>query len=208
MATIIVDCGTGVPGESSLEVTGLDGNAATHTDKLEAIGIHDLVVGSFGASRGIASEIQLVRNRDRASPKLAEKCASGVALGSVTIHIFKNDGGPKEILRLDLTSVYVSRIEYGTADSKGVAFRRHHGGEDVGAHKNTAAVQAAGYTINDARAYSRHRARPDPIFDESPGVPTDNEVERVWLNCSSVTWTAPVNVRGSFNNKTGKALAA
>ena len=205
MATVIVDCS--IPGESELSGTGVDGAAATHNDKLDAIGIHDLVVGSYGMSRGDASEIQLVRNRDRASPKLAEKCASGQSIGSVTIHIFKNDNGLKEVLKLALGATYVSRIEYGTVDGKGIAYRRHYGGEGDGAVVEATAAKAKGSSVNtEYREYSRARAQPYPIFNESPGAPTENEVERVWLNCANIAWTATGNVRGSYNNTTGKAF--
>ena len=207
MATIIVDCGTAIPGESSLAVTGIDGVATTHTDKLEALGIQDIVKGSYGLSRGDASEIQLVRYRDRASPKLAEKCASGTAIGNVTVHIFKSDGGLKEILKLELKSTYVSRIEYDTADSTGVAFRKHDGGEGLGAAADAAAIQNRGNSVNDYRIYSRNRGRPAPVFGESPGAATDVEVERVWLNFSGAKWTTTGNVTGSFDNHLGKVWA-
>lgn len=202
MATIIVDCETVVEGESSL-TAAVGGADVTYTDKVEAIAIHDHVAGSFGSDRGLASEIQLVRHRDRASPKLAQKCAAGHALGTVTIYVFKNDNGPALLMKLALTSAYVSRIEYGTVEGKGIAFRRHGGGADLGA----ATGVAEGSTVNDYRGYSRNRARPAPNFDEAPGTPTEVEVERVWLNYATVTWTsADGNISGSFNNGTGRAM--
>lgn len=204
MATIIVDCD--ISGESSLTATGVDSVSATHTDKLDAVGIHDWVDGAYGGA-ATASEIQLVRHRDRASPKLAEKCASGASLGSVKIHVFRNDDNTQEVLRLELGSVFVSRIEYGTADSKGVAFRRHNGMERMAAATNAGAYRAVGQTVNDARSFSRARAMPTPQFAECPGVPTDSEVERVWLSFSNVKWLAAGNVTGSYNNATKATFA-
>ena len=209
MATIIVDCGTVVPGESALTATA-GGVEVTYTDKMDAIAIHDNVTGAYGASRGLASEIQLVRYRDRASPKLAEKCAAGQGIGNVAILIFKNDEGPKLLMTLDLTAVYVSRIEFGTMDAKGIGFRRHSGDSNLAAARlSQGAIDDGATSVNDIRWYSRERARPKPLIRDTPGIPTDVEVERVWLNYSTVKWTsADGNIAGSFNNNTGKALAA
>ena len=207
MAAIILE-NENVDGESSVTAT-VGTELKIFTDKVDAIGIHDFVEGAYGSSRGVAHEIQLVRYRDRASPKLAEKCASGTGIGEVNIYIFKNDGGVKLVMKLTLAGAYVSRIEYGTADSMGTAFQRHNGDETLGAHGAASDLQDVGRSVNDARGYSRKRARPKPLYMESPGTPTSTEVERVWLNFSAVTWmSASGNLTGSFNNNTGAAVVA
>ena len=202
MAKILLDCS--LAGESSFSAD-VSGTSTTYTDYIEAIGIHDHVAG-WGSSNPVR-EIQLVRHRDRASPKLAQACASGAGLSASTgnnnvrILVFKDDDGTKLVMSIALSLVYVSRYEYGTVDATGAAYRRHSGREGEGDHEGAERLRSAGHTQNDARTYSRSRTRPTPLVAAYPGTATDDEVERVWLSATEATWTIhDGNVTGTAAN--------
>ena len=188
MASITLDCT--VKGESNFTAM-VAGTSAVQENKIEAIAIRDQT------EKGLASEIQLLRYRDRASPKLAEMCAGGKELGTVTINIFNDADGLAIYMTLKLGAAFVSRIEFDTLDSTGTALERHNGAPDMDMKKGKGGEK----TVNDLRGYSRSRSRPRPIFAQAPGTPTNTDVERIWLNYRTVTWTfARGNVEGKFNN--------
>ena len=188
MATIILDIDT-ISGESEMD---------DYTDKIEAIGIHDLVVGGFGTARTKLSEVVLTRYRDRASPKLADACSRGSDLGSVDIHLFKTVGTSSEIfLTYELTETYVSRIEFDTVDASAAAFLRHHGKANEGAADFRGDLLATTTVNTHDREYSRGRTKPNPAYGALPSHFTDTEVERLWLNAKIVKWIyTPYNSAG------------
>ena len=189
MASITLDCT--VAGESNFTAM-VAGNEVVQENKIQAIAIRDQT------EKGLASEIQLLRYRDRASPKLAEMCAGGKELGTVTINIFNDADGLAIYMTLKLGAAFVSRIEFDTLDSTGAALERHDGAPDMDVRDKG---KDGKKTVNDLRGYSRNRARPSPIFVQAPGTPTNTDVERIWLNYRTVTWTfARGNVQSSFNN--------
>ena len=180
MATITVNI-PNIAGESTV---------ANHTDELDAVSVFDAVVSGTGAGNAWLSEILLTRIKDRASPKLAEKCATGTSLGDVTVSLFRNVAtGPQVYLKYTLTATYVSRIEYETAESSGIAYFPHAGYSQGGAPSWRPRALATGTTINDARAYARSRAAPNPIYDQPLGAFGVTEVERIWLNAATIKWT-------------------
>ena len=180
MATITVSI-PNIAGESTVE---------GHTDKLDAVSIFDTVQSGTGAGNAKLSEILLTRIKDRASPKLAEKCATGTSLGDITISVFRNVGtGPKVFLKYTLTATYVSRIEYETVESGGIAYMPHVGYSQGGAPSWRPLALSSGANVNDVRGYARARAAPNPIYDQPLGVFGVAEVERVWLNSATVKWT-------------------
>ena len=188
MASITLKCT--VAGESNFTAM-VAGTSAVQENLIEAIAIRDQT------EKGLASEIQLLRYRDRASPKLAEYCAGGKELGAVTINIFNIADGMAVYMTLTLSRAFVSRIEFDTLDSTGAALERHDGAPDMDMKKGKDGAK----TVNDLREYSRKRSRPSPIFAQAPGTPTNTDVERIWLNYRAVTWTfARGNVQSSFNN--------
>ena len=189
MASITLDCT--VAGESNFTAM-VAGTSAVQENLIQAIAIRDQT------EKGLASEIQLLRYRDRASPKLAEMCAGGKELGTVTINIFNDADGLAIYMTLKLGAAFVSRIEFDTLDSTGTALERHNGAPDMDMREDGKGGEK---TVNDLRGYSRNRARPRPIFAQAPGTPTNTDVERIWLNYRTVTWTfARGNVEGKFNN--------
>ena len=189
MASITLDCD--VAGESDFTAM-VAGTSTPQQNLIQAIAIRDQT------EKGLASEIQLLRYRDRASPKLAELCAGGKELGAVTINIFNAADGLAVHMTLKLSRAFVSRIEFDTLDSTGTALERHDGAPDLDMRKKG---KDGAKTVNDLRGYSRSRSRPSPIFAQAPGTPTNIDVERIWLNYRTVTWTfASGNVQSSFNN--------
>lgn len=108
MATITVafSGNNAIAGESKID---------NHTQEVEAIGIRESVVSSDGSPDGSRSvEIELIRHRDTASPKLAQACAAGTNLGEVTIYMLRDDA--LTFMEYQLTGTYVKRIENGTLD--------------------------------------------------------------------------------------------
>ena len=180
MATITVNI-PNIAGESTV---------ANHTDELDAVSIFDVVQSGTGAGKAWLSEILLTRIKDRASPKLAEKCATGTSLGDVTVSLFRNVAtGPQVYLKYTLTATYVSRIEYETAESGGIAYFPHVGYSGWGAPSYRPIALALGLTSNDARQKARARAAPNPLYDQPLGVFGVTEVERIWLNSATIKWT-------------------
>lgn len=207
MAIMTVKVGTaGFEGESVI---------AGHENLMEAVGIRDTIRASSTSSRARLSEIALTRYRDRASPKLAEACATGANIGQVDISLFRNtQTGMQVFMTYTLTETYVSRIEHDTAETNGVAYLPHVGYSNAGAPSWRPVALAFGTTVNDARAYARERAAPYPLYSEPPGAYTNNEVERIWLNAATITWTYTPFVAGvaqgavqqGWNLQTGTVL--
>jgi type VI protein secretion system component Hcp len=204
-------------------------------DSIEAIGIHDFVrgydSGSSGGVRGIGG-IQLVRHRDRASRELAQACASGTELagpsavpGTVTLYILGGVAGARVIhMKYEMEQVYVSRYECGTADAKGVAYRRHSGSvtEDLSpmgvmwhavkklseAQEGETSGSLDSSASSGVRFSAKQKAMPTPLYDEYASAVTDTEIERVWLSPKKVRWTYSAgNITGSFDNITRAAWA-
>lgn len=213
-----------ITGECALVVEG-----TVLAGGIEALGIHDFVrgydSGSSGGVRGIGA-IQLVRKRDRASRELAQACASGTALtgpadspSTVSIYILGEEDGTRVIrMKYELDQVYVSRYEYGTADAKGVAYRRHAGSvtEDLSpmgvmwhAVKKLSEAQEgetsgsldSGTSTSGVRFSAKQKAMPTPLYDEYASAGSEVEVERVWLSPKKVRWTHTTgNISGSYDN--------
>ena len=124
MATIVVDI-PNVPGESVEEA-----------EKIDALGIREsieILAGSFSstaavgrsAGTGVHGDIQIIKYRDKSSPKLAEAAANNVNLGTVQIKLLTGPGG-ETFMTYDLANAYVSRIEHETLDEANTAFHAHH----------------------------------------------------------------------------------
>ena len=177
---IIVDIAN-VIGESVL---------AGHEAKLDAIALYDAVrsaVGTSGSARH--SEVVLVRDVDRASPKLCESCARGFALGDATISIFANvDTGQVVVSRFVLRNTYVKRYTRSTLDTKGMAFgpQLGFGNHDVPTWRGLATpLDTPG---GDARAGARALAFPLALYTAQADGYADREIEHVWLSATTVEW--------------------
>ena len=201
----------------TIKIPNVNGEATTegHTDELEAVSIGDAILAASSSGQASLSEIALGRFRDRASPKLAEACSTGANLGQVEVFIFKNtETGPQVFMKYTLTDTYVSRIEYDTADGKGNAYFPHVGYSNAGPPDWRPTALALNLSVNDVRSYSQQRARPTPVYLVPAGEYGNDEVERVWLNAATITWTFTPYTDGvpggvverGWNLQTGVAL--
>ena len=162
-----------------------------HEDELEALAIRDLVFAPSTAGKAYLSEVFVTRFRDKATPKLAEACAMGENIKTVTISVFRNtDDGPKVMMQYELEETYVSRIEHETEEDGGGAFLPYVGYGQAGESAHRAALNRWGLTMNADRGYARRRAQPTPAFPMPVAASVSNaEVERLWLNPAKIKWT-------------------
>ena len=168
-----------------------------YEDQIEAIGIRDHIalVLARGArpSRGRTSGrsrhagIELVRYRDRASPKLAQACSAGENLGEVAITCFRTlETGTVPYFAYVLCECFVARVETETLDATAGALGPHHDDETDAApsyHGMGAVVAAL------ARARLDLKVAPRALFPVARGVARTRQIERVWLNPAVVRWT-------------------
>lgn len=134
------------------------------------------------------SNIELIRYKDRASPKLSEACAAGDNLGKVDIHLYRTlETGVQVYMTYRLDAVYVSRIENDTQDANGVVFQPHF---VAASEVNPAPVTGVASVLSGlARGQGGViRTAPRPAVGATRGAPQTREVERVWLNAAKVWW--------------------
>ncbi len=115
MAMIVVDIAT-IAGES--EISGYVG-------KVEGIGISESVVSSSASADGKrAAEVEVIRYKDTASPKLAQACAAGSSLGTVGIQLLEDvNGEVKTVMDYSLKATYVKSISYETLDQANLSYQ-------------------------------------------------------------------------------------
>ena len=201
----------------TIKIPNINGEATTagHTDELEAFSVGDAVLAASSSGKASLSELALGRYKDRATPKLAEACATGANLGQIEVFVFKNtETGQQVFMKYTLTETYVSRIEHDTAESSGGAYLPHLGYSNAGPPSWRPTALALEMTVNDVRSYSQARARPIPLYNLPDGAYSNDEVERVWLNAATITWTytpfsggvAGGAVEQGWNLQTGVAL--
>ena len=120
MATIILDAGTTIQGESTLKTNKIDALAVNHSVELPIA-----VDKSSGRTRGRSQhgEIELIKAIDKSSANLYFACSKGQNLGDITISLFKNqEDGPAEFFRYNLSQTYVSHITVETFRSEDGVF--------------------------------------------------------------------------------------
>ena len=168
-----------------------------YEDQVEAIGIRDHIGLNLSrgarpsqgrtAGRSRHSSIELVRYRDRASPKLSQACSAGENLGEVEITCFRTlETGVVPYFTYVLTECFVPRVETETLDGTASALAPHHDDEADTApsyHGMGSVVTAL------ARARLDLPVAPRALFPSVRGVPRARQVERVWLNPAVVRWT-------------------
>ena len=128
MAIIAVKFGKSIEGEST--VSGYEGY-------VEAVGLRETLRRTKPAADpnsrpgwarearpGRVADIELVRFKDAASPKLAQACAAAENLGDTTVSLLREtEQGPQVYMQYTLTDTYVSRIEQLTVDAANTAYR-------------------------------------------------------------------------------------
>ena len=151
------------------------------------------------------TDVMLTRVRDRASPKLAEACAAGTALGDVTIRLYRGSGTDLDVyMTYVLKEAYVSRYEWDTADEHGGAYMPHFGPPGQPLAQPVYGVSS----VVAAPETDRARLSPRPLVAHLRGVSGRAHVERVWINSSQVEWThtrGGTSFKKSYNHKTGQA---
>ena len=199
-----------------VKIPSVDGEStiAGFVNWVEALAIRQqLESGGTGMPR--VGDVELVRIKDKASPKLAQHCAAGTRLGGTgeadtvtTISLLRNTAsGWVQYMKTDLTNAYVSRIEHDTLDDQRVAYQPHL----VPAGPQADPPSYLGLA-SFLRAYAfghtdRIRVAPRPAVGLTRGVAGDLAIERVWLSPSSVTWTYTEpgggNMQGGWNIQGG-----
>ncbi len=175
MATITVSIPS-IVGES---------NIADHEEQIEAIALRDAIETASVNSKH--SDIELVRYRDRASPKLAVACASGMNLGEIVITLFRSAQGLRPYMTYTLSQTFVSRIEHDTLDDNGVALQPHFAGSNVTSPTSSVGIGSVVAVL--ARSRSSGPLVPRSITGIPRGAETNKNIERVWFNASQVRWT-------------------
>lgn len=184
-------------------------------DHVEAVGLRETIETGLGSAsrsgRSRASDIELIRYRDAASPKLSQACAAAENLGASTIRLFQNtDMGPVAFMVYTLEDTYVSRIDQETLDEGNNAFLPSliNVSRGMPVPGNVGLATALAPVIGAAASTTRMV----PTNTGSVlGAYTNREIERVYLNVNSVTWgyTPYVNgvasgvVERGFNLRTG-----
>ncbi len=196
-----------------------------YAQQIEAIAIRDsifvpppLSAGRTRAARTTAqsrhADIQLVRYRDVASPKLSEACSAGTALGTVTVTVFRTtDSGPQAYMVYTLGNTFVSRIETETDDDAGTAFLPYVG--SLGNVNPSPAHGVGGISVTaSGGAIAGVRLSPMPYTALPKGMPRVREVERIWFNATEIKWTYTPHTDGvaggaierGWNIRTGRSL--
>ncbi len=195
--------------DSILGESRLDG----HQDELDAIAISDAIEvpipQSGGRARSVGqalhSDIQVIRVKDRASPKLALACSQGDNLGTVNIHLFRTAAdGVAEFMRYELRDTLVSRIEHETEDDMGGVYQPHFvlgSAVAVAAHLGPMSLQSAQGTRGNVLA-TKPAVR--PVFGGQQGAPTNTEVERMWLSSAQILWSYTTYTDGRAGGSVAK----
>ena len=191
MTTIAVQF-TGIEGESTIK---------GHEMHVEAFGIRESIEAGIGSAsrggRGRHSDIELIRYKDIASPKLSEACSGARNLGTSTIRLFQtSETGAVVFMEYELSDTYVSRIEHETLDESNYAFLPHlmavtRGLPTPGGQGLASALEPA---VSKAAATSR--LVPLGTGPAAGTTYTNREVERVFLNTNAITWTYTPYVAG------------
>ena len=168
-----------------------------YEDQVEAIGVRDHIGLNLSrgarpsqgrtAGRSRHSSIELIRYRDRASPKLSQACSAGENLGEVAITCFRTlESGVVPYFCVALTDCFAPRVETETLDGTASA---------LGPHLDEDTDMAPSYHGMGAVVSALARARldlpvaPRAYFPSVRGVPRTRQIERVWLNPAIVRWT-------------------
>ena len=133
------------------------------------------------------SDIEVLRIKDKASPKIAEWCASGENLGEVIISVLKTvRGTAKPYMEYELNGVRIARVEEETVDEANTAYQLHlteqvRGRPLPGSVGDTSVLAPV---VSESVAMSRPAVVPTEV-----GVAfSEVQIERVSLNPTSVKW--------------------
>jgi len=124
--------GTGsTEGSMFIQITGIDGEATddTHKDWIEVLSysfsMADPGAGATGTTRRrgdvVLEDIVLVKEVDKSSPKLMEKCAKGEVIASLVIDVCRTgEGGSTTYYKYELENVMVTSFHSSGSTEEGV----------------------------------------------------------------------------------------
>ncbi|MYE22977.1 MAG: type VI secretion system tube protein Hcp [Gammaproteobacteria bacterium] len=200
MATIVVDI-PGITGESIEEAGKIDALGIHESIEVLASGFSQTAAPGKSAGTGVHGDIQIIKYRDSSSPKLAQAAANNQNLQTVEIKVLTGPGGDV-FMTYELENAFVSRMEHETLDEASTAFFNHH---DPSTRSKPSPTSLGGVTSLAANQVSAASGRDQvlPLFPAPRSAYTEHEVERVWLNATSVTWT--YRDTGNSVNETAEA---
>jgi type VI secretion system secreted protein Hcp len=118
-------------GSMFMQITGIDGEATddSHEDWIEilscSMGMAEPDAGATGTSRRrgdvVLEDVVVVKELDKSSPKLMEKCAKGEVIPSLVIHVCRGaEGSPFTYYRYELENVMVTSFHSSGSTDEGV----------------------------------------------------------------------------------------
>jgi type VI secretion system secreted protein Hcp len=116
-----------MPFDAFLKIDGVDGETtdAKHKGEIEILSYHWGVSqaisgtvsssGTFSGQRCDMTAVAIVKSLDKASPKLAQACASGEHFKSATITLSRAGGDKQPYMKYKLSDVLIENVSVGGA---------------------------------------------------------------------------------------------
>ncbi len=122
---------TGSAGMMFIQITGIDGESTdvAHKDWIEVLsysmGMADPEAGATGTTRRrgnvVLEDIVVVKELDKSSPKLMEKCAKGEVIPSLVLEVCRaGEGGPFTYYKYELENVMVTSFYSSGSTEEGL----------------------------------------------------------------------------------------
>jgi len=168
------------------DVTG-SSKVSGHEGRLDALSVREVIeVGAGGGARH--SDIEVIRLKDKASPKLSVACAAGTKIEEGTIYFLQSGDSPLSYMEIYLSEVYVSRIEHETEDDAGGVYLPH---VVAGSAVSVSSSLGAASLFQPGKGGALLSTNPSvrPAVAGTKGSPRNTEVERLWLSAARVRWT-------------------
>ena len=165
---------------------------ANFKDQVDAMAIRESIEAGVrqeggGLGQPNHSDIEVLRIKDKASPKIAEWCASGEDLGEVKISVLKTvRGAAKAYMEYELDGVRIARVEEETVDEANTAYQLHLTDQPRGRPLpgSVGSTSVLAPVVSESVAMSRPAVVPVEV-----GVAfSEVQIERVSLNPTSVKW--------------------
>ena len=197
-----------------LSVPDIDGESrkSGYTNKIDCSILRETLEVQRGGStrRARHSDIELTKERDRATPKLAHACSAGTVLGTCFIYVLNTQGTP--LMTYELRETVVSKVDHETLDANGTAYLPHSPAGTAAPPNATSPnpVVGAGALAGQVLP-TGGQLMPRAYITNGFSAPGNVEVERIWLNAEVVAWThtaAGSNIQRAWNILTGAVPTA
>ena len=118
-----------MPFDAFLKIDGVDGEStdAKHKGEIEILSFHWGVsqaitgtvssAGTFSGQRADLTALSVVKQLDKASPKLAQACAAGDHMKSATLTLCRAGGDKQPYMKYKLSDVLLESVRTGGASS-------------------------------------------------------------------------------------------